>query len=175
MIQVSDTERRRAFSVWLRTGRWPTVTTADDVEVRSNPWHDPADGRFTFAGSRRAYGWSDGNGASSSGRSGSGGSPRTRSAAAPQYRSPENSDKPCAAPAPNPQNIISRPVAASPRGAKPNSNAENGWTGGGFTGGGGGCFGGGGASSSKPWIDDPAKQRQASDSTVAADKQQSAE
>jgi hypothetical protein len=34
---------------------------------------------------------------------------------------------------------------------------------------------GGGASSSEPWIDDPEKQRQVSDSTVAAGKQQTAE
>lgn len=56
MIQISDTERRRAFSVWLRTGRWPTATIADNVEVKFNPWHDPADGRFTFAGGGRNYG-----------------------------------------------------------------------------------------------------------------------
>ena len=49
MIQISDTERRRAFSVWLRTGRWPIVTIANDVEVKFNPWHDPYNGRFTFA------------------------------------------------------------------------------------------------------------------------------
>jgi len=46
MIQISDTERRRAFSVWLRTGRWPTVTPSGGVEVKFNPWHDPADGRL---------------------------------------------------------------------------------------------------------------------------------
>ena len=45
----------------------------------------------------------------------------------------------------------------------------------GFTGGGGGRLGGGGASSSEPWIDDPEKQLQVSDSTVAAGKQQTAE
>lgn len=56
MILISDTERRWAFSVWLRTGRWPTVTIADDVEIKFNPWHDPADGRFTFSGAGRDYG-----------------------------------------------------------------------------------------------------------------------
>jgi len=45
----------------------------------------------------------------------------------------------------------------------------------GFTGGGGGRLGGGGASSSEPWIDDPEKQLQVSDSTVAAGKPQTAE
>jgi hypothetical protein len=57
MIEISDTERPRAFSVWLRTGRWPTVTPSGGVEVKFNPWHDPADGRFTFAGSGRASEW----------------------------------------------------------------------------------------------------------------------
>lgn len=32
-----------AFSHYLRTGRWPTV------EVKFNPYHDPRNGRFTFA------------------------------------------------------------------------------------------------------------------------------
>ena len=175
MIQVSDTERRRAFSVWLRTGRWPTVTAADDVEVKFNPWHDPADGRFTFAGSGRAYGRSGGNGSSGGGMSGTGATPRPRSAAAPHARSPGNSHRPRAAPAPNPQSKIPRPVAASPRAAKPNPNAENGRTGGGFTGGGGGRFGGGGASSSEAWIDDPAKQRHVSGGTVAKEHQRTVE
>jgi hypothetical protein len=56
MIVISDTERRRALSVWLRTGRWPTITIADDVEIKFNSWHDPADGRFIFAGAGRNYG-----------------------------------------------------------------------------------------------------------------------
>lgn len=175
MIQISDTERRRAFAVCLRTGRWPTVTPSGDVEVKFNPWHDPADGRFTFAGSGRAYGRSDGNGASSGGRSDSGGSPAARSAGASQLRNPENYNKPRAVPAPNSQSKISRPAATSPRAAKPNPNPKNGSTGAGFTGGGGGRFGGGGASSREPWIDDPEKQLQVSDSTVAAGKQQTAE
>lgn len=33
---------RQAFRRWLRTGRL-------NVEVKYNPWHDPRDGRFTFA------------------------------------------------------------------------------------------------------------------------------
>lgn len=47
MIQISDCERRRAFSIWLRTGRLPS--SSDGVEVKFNPWHDPRNGRFTFA------------------------------------------------------------------------------------------------------------------------------
>ena len=49
--------RRRAFSVWLRTGRlslrWARGGAA---EVKFNPWHDPDDGRFTFAGTGRYFG-----------------------------------------------------------------------------------------------------------------------
>jgi len=172
MIQISDTERRRAFSVWLRTGRWPTVTPSGNVEVKFNPWHDPADGRFTFTGSGRAYGRSDGNGSSGDGRSGSGGSPTPRSAGAPQSRTPENHHKPSAAPASNSQSKILRPTAPLLRAAKPNLNPKNGSTGAGFTGGGGGRFGGGGASSSELWTDDPVQQRQVSGSTVAARIQQ---
>lgn len=41
-------DRRTAFSVWLRTGRWPPAEFARSVEVKFNPWHDPRNGRFTF-------------------------------------------------------------------------------------------------------------------------------
>jgi hypothetical protein len=41
-----------AFGVYLRTGR---CVAANDVQVKFNPWHDPDDGRFTFAGSGRYY------------------------------------------------------------------------------------------------------------------------
>jgi hypothetical protein len=37
---------RTAFSVWMRTGRWPR--RAQELELKFNPWHDPRDGRFTF-------------------------------------------------------------------------------------------------------------------------------
>lgn len=44
-----DAARRRvhptAFEVYLRTGR-----RFRSLEVKFNPWHDPDDGRFTFAG-----------------------------------------------------------------------------------------------------------------------------
>lgn len=56
MVQISDGERRRAFSIWLRTGRLPQISTTDGIERKFNPWHDPLDGRFTFAGAGRHYG-----------------------------------------------------------------------------------------------------------------------
>ena len=43
---VSPAERRRLFSIWIRTGRIPTRRD-DGVELKFNPWHDPRDGRFT--------------------------------------------------------------------------------------------------------------------------------
>lgn len=56
MIPISDGDRRRAFSIWLRTGRVSPVVAEDGLELKFNPWHDPADGRFTFAGSGRNHG-----------------------------------------------------------------------------------------------------------------------
>lgn len=48
--------RRRAFSLWLRTGRLPPSAKPTNAEVKFNPWHDPNDGRFTFAGTGRYFG-----------------------------------------------------------------------------------------------------------------------
>lgn len=56
MIQISGQQRRQAFSVLLRTGRLPSARAADGIELKFNPWHDPNDGRFTFAGSGRSFG-----------------------------------------------------------------------------------------------------------------------
>lgn len=33
MIETSDQERRRGFSIWLRTGRLPSIRNADGVEL----------------------------------------------------------------------------------------------------------------------------------------------
>lgn len=49
MIDLSNQERRHAFSVWPRTGRLPTVRTRQGVELKFNPYDDPQNGRFTFA------------------------------------------------------------------------------------------------------------------------------
>jgi hypothetical protein len=49
-------EQDGAFSYWLRTGRLPTVRTEDGVELKFNPWHDPTNGRFTFAGAGQFFG-----------------------------------------------------------------------------------------------------------------------
>lgn len=53
---------RSAFEIYLRTGR--RVATPDDtLQLKFNPWHDPKDGRFTFAHHGRYFG---GNAASNS-------------------------------------------------------------------------------------------------------------
>lgn len=39
---------RTAFSIWVRTGRWPRPANDRNLELKFNPWHDPRDGRFTF-------------------------------------------------------------------------------------------------------------------------------
>jgi hypothetical protein len=49
-MDVSIEAKRRAYAVWLRTGRWPVPHGADGTELKFNPWHDPKDGRFTTAG-----------------------------------------------------------------------------------------------------------------------------
>lgn len=56
MNQASKSERRRAFTFWLRTGRLPNLQDTDGVEVKFNPWHDPDNGRFTFVGGGRNFG-----------------------------------------------------------------------------------------------------------------------
>ena len=55
MNETSNTGRSSEFSRWLRTGRRPLVRNGDDIELKFNPWHDPADGRFTFAGGGRRF------------------------------------------------------------------------------------------------------------------------
>ena len=56
MVQTSGTNKRSAFSRWLRTGMVPSALGPDGLELKFNPWHDPADGRFTFAGAGRRDG-----------------------------------------------------------------------------------------------------------------------
>lgn len=56
MIRTSTYRQQSAFSWWLRTGRLPPAPTPDGIERKFNPWHDPLDGRFTFAGAGRHYG-----------------------------------------------------------------------------------------------------------------------
>lgn len=56
MTDITSDDRRRAFAIWLRTGRPPTPQPSAVIECKFNPWHDPEDGRFTFANTGRYYG-----------------------------------------------------------------------------------------------------------------------
>lgn len=51
MLQQSRKSPPSAFSMWIRTGYVPRSERQDGYELKFNPWHDPADGRFTSAGS----------------------------------------------------------------------------------------------------------------------------
>ena len=53
-MHISTRQRGQNFSIWLRTGRWPSRD--DSCEFKFNPWHDPDDGRFTFTGAGRRFG-----------------------------------------------------------------------------------------------------------------------
>ncbi|MBA3880645.1 MAG: hypothetical protein C0500_13130 [Sphingobium sp.] len=48
-MQLLAASDRRAFAHWLRTGRLPDGGTAQVIELKFNPYHDPRNGRFTFA------------------------------------------------------------------------------------------------------------------------------
>lgn len=56
MIEISEEEWHLAFPIWLRTGKLPSHSKGDGIECKFNPWHDPKDGRFTFAGAGRYHG-----------------------------------------------------------------------------------------------------------------------
>lgn len=58
LIETSDGRRSSDFSRWLRTGRLPPALDPDGLELKFKPWHDPANGRFTFAAAGRHYGTS---------------------------------------------------------------------------------------------------------------------
>lgn len=77
MEHISDIERRRAFSRWLRTGHLTSIRGPDGIERKFNPWHDPDTGRFTFAntGVYHARGGGGGGARSSGPRSVDGGGP----------------------------------------------------------------------------------------------------
>lgn len=56
MTDTSDGNQQSAFSHWFRTGKVPRALAPGEVELKFNPWHDPANGRFTFTGAGRNYG-----------------------------------------------------------------------------------------------------------------------
>ncbi|WP_339347777.1 DNA/RNA non-specific endonuclease [uncultured Sphingomonas sp.] len=150
MIDISENERRRAFSIWLRTGRLPSAQGPHGIELKFNPWHDPETGRFTFVGAGRNYGQWGGGGFSGGGGGKGGGGGATGSWDQPARPSRAKSQSPATrVTSKEPTRIASpRSRAAAP---KASSHRPRTWAGGGFTGGGGGSFGGGGATATEAW------------------------
>lgn len=158
MIDISENERR-AFSIWLRTGRLPSARGPDGIELKFNPWHDPETGRFTFVGAGRNYGqWGRGGFSGGDGATGS----RDQPARSPRAKSQSPASR-----------ITSkeptRTASPSDRAAAPKAPARRSgtWTGGGFTGGGGGSFGGGGATATEAWGSPEPKRRPTPSHTLA--------
>jgi hypothetical protein len=54
-MHSATVQRRQAFSVWLRTGRVLGRGNGRGFEFKFNPWHDPRNGRFTFAGTGQYF------------------------------------------------------------------------------------------------------------------------
>lgn len=57
MEDISREAERRAFLVWMRTGRRLVEPGVAPVERKFNPWHDPANGQFTFGGGGASGSW----------------------------------------------------------------------------------------------------------------------
>lgn len=166
MIDISENERRRAFSIWLRTGRLPSARETDGIELKFNPWHDPETGRFTFVGAGRHYGDWGGGGLSGGGGGKGGGGGATGSWDQPARPPRAKSQSPA-------RRVTSgeptRTASQSDRGAAPKLSARRPgtWAGGGFAGGGGGSFGGGGATSTEAWGSPEPKRRPTPSHTLA--------
>jgi hypothetical protein len=148
MTRIPDSERRRAFSIWLRTGRFASVTNADGVELKFNPWHDPGTGRFTFVGAGQRHGqWGDGGfPGGGGGRGGGGGATGSGDWSAGLSRRKPQIPARGRTPRVPAQTAASADHAASLKSSAHEPFPEGTWTSGGFVGGGGGSFRGAGAS-----------------------------
>lgn len=160
MIDISDDERRRAFSVWLRSGRLPSVRSADGIELKFNPWHDPESGRFTFAGAGRHYGQWGGGGFPGGGGGKGGGGGATGSG-----------DWPARSARPKSQSLASRvtpkvPAGTSSKAPAHKPSAQGTWTGGGNFGGAGATGTWGSPDRKRP----PAKSQGFSAPVVSSDR-----
>ncbi|WP_353888515.1 DNA/RNA non-specific endonuclease [uncultured Sphingomonas sp.] len=169
MTYIPDGERRRAFSIWLRTGRFPFVPNADGVELKFNPWHDPGTGRFTFVGAGQRHGqWGDGGfPGGGGGRGGGGGATGSGDwSAGLSRRKPQNPARGRTPKVPA-QTAASADHAASIKSSAHEPFPEGTWTSGGFVGGGGGSFRGAGASGT--WgVPDPKRRPSPSPGSATA-------
>lgn len=122
--------RKRPFEMWLRTGIRPAAADPDNLECKSNPWHDERNGQFTFVGAGRYVG----QGGSARGADG-----RHRSGAPGAAAPGRGSSTTTPAPGAPPRDPAARSAKRSPSDA--------------FTGGGGGRGGGAGATGKAIWPD----------------------
>ena len=107
-MDIPTGERRQGFSEWLRAGR----TLRNGVEFKFNPYHDPANGKFTTAGGGWMGGGFTGGGGGSfggGGATGSWGATEKR----PKARAPVQGNTPTLRPAVprTPGAIATAPVA----------------------------------------------------------------
>jgi hypothetical protein len=119
MTDILENEKRRAFVVWLRTGRMPPVQSDEAIEHKFNPWHDPENGRFTFAGTGRYHGRQGGGFRGGGGGFGGGGA-----AGGWERREPTRRREPARRQAPRqtlpaPDGRLDRPVEKPPSPVQP--------------------------------------------------------
>ena len=101
-----------SFEAYLRTGRLVRCSSVSPhAEVKFNPWHDPDDGRFTFAGTGRYFGGSDRSSFRPGGGSFGGGG-ATGSLGLPKPNVPTTNRRP-------PRPSGKRPIATTPSIATP--------------------------------------------------------
>ncbi len=72
-MQLQTGFERKAFTVWLRTGRWLRPEVRDDPGRKFNPNHDPANGRFARSGGSFGGGGAGGSWGGDGGSGGGGG------------------------------------------------------------------------------------------------------
>jgi hypothetical protein len=98
-MSIGASGQQSAFSFWIRTGRQPIYSADGSIEFKFNPWHDPENGQFTFAGQGRYYGRSSGGkikpgGGRFGGGGASGGWASRRSRTSSRPATPEASPRP---------------------------------------------------------------------------------
>lgn len=117
MINISEELKRRAFVIWLRTGKMPSIQNNRPIEHKFNPWHDPENGRFTFAGTGRYYGpVNDGGSFGGGGASGTWTRPEPTHRPAPPQKLPtlgEHLDRPVKRPL-SPAQPVRAPAPSAP-------------------------------------------------------------
>lgn len=113
-MNIPRTPDVNEFGHWLRTGRRLGRGSNPAVEVKHNPWHDPANGQFTFANSGVRYGrWGGGGGGTTGGGGASGGWPRSKPL--PRRSKPSIIQKPQSPPGITPSRTVLVPAGKAPR------------------------------------------------------------